>query len=286
MNIIKYFLIGALTSKPYAFTARSWELRSVETIDFFDTFASNVRIDTRGSEVMRVLPKINNSLNEEWISDKIRFSYDGFKKQRLYLPLLRNNDTNKLVSSSWKVVFNKLKELFLKNYSFVFILGDFVDLETQLLVKVLSNKLGAKVYNQVLASTNVDFRANYLINLRDLDSSDCIFLVGLNLRFEFPVLNIKVRKKYLEGVLVASFGYNVEYNYGILNFGSNIKDLKLIAEGKHLFCRKLVLFKNPLVLVGSSFQIRADGLHFFNFFFLFTKFCEKCLFFGKFVDCH
>lgn len=272
---IQFFLIGALTSKPYAFTARSWELRSVETIDFFDTFASNIRVDTRGVEVMRILPCINNTINEEWISDKIRFSYDGLKKQRLYVPLLRNFVTNKLENSNWKDVFSKLKSFFLKNYNFVFIIGDFLDLETQLLVKLLNNKLGGKIYNQNFNINRVDFRANYLCDQQILENSNCIFLIGLHLRFEFPVLNLKIRRKYNEGAVVASFGYNIEYNYGVMNFGSNIKTLKYFVEGKHLFCKKLVLSTNPLILIGSSFQSRIDAISFFDFFQYFKNFIKN-----------
>src|SRR5580698_1798735 len=112
MKVLKFICIGALTSKPYAFTARSWELTSVESIDFFDALGSHIRVDTRGSEIMRVLPRINNKINEEWISDKIRFSYDGFKRQRLSTPMIRNKK-GILENSSWeaslKIISNFLK---------------------------------------------------------------------------------------------------------------------------------------------------------------------------------
>ena len=137
--VIGLLAIGALTSKPYAFTARSWELTSTESIDFYDALNSNIRVDTRGSEIMRILPRINNKINEEWISDKIRFSYDGLKQQRLNNPLFKVNNEFKIISwlDAFKIIKNKLDGNALN-----FIIGNSVDLETQFVVKMLSNKLG------------------------------------------------------------------------------------------------------------------------------------------------
>jgi NADH dehydrogenase/NADH:ubiquinone oxidoreductase subunit G len=256
--------VGALTSKPYAFTARSWELTSSETIDFFDTLGSNIRVDTRGSEIMRILPKINNKINDEWISDKVRFSYDGLKQQRLNNPMLRINGD--LVNVNWltalKFLANKISNVSAVN----FIVGNFIDLETQFVLKLLSSRIGGYVSHSDLSARNNDLRNNYLLNtnLDDLSKVDVFLLLGTNLRFENPVLNLKIRKRVMEGASVFTFGNNMNLDYNTINIGNSIGDLIALLEGKHLLARRLLKFKKPLVLIGAGMEHRIDSEALFN----------------------
>lgn len=263
---MKFYIlaIGALTSKPYAFTARSWELASSESIDFFDSLGSNIRIDTRGSEIMRILPKINNKVNEEWISDKIRFSYDGLKQQRLNNPMLRVDD--KLKNINWLTALNILANKIQSSADLEFILGNFTDLETQVVLKMLSKTIGARVYLNDLSVKNIDFQQNYLLNtsVENLSKIDVFFLIGSNLRFENPVLNLKLRKRVNEGAIVFTFGNNSVLDYPTINLGDSIKDLLYILEGKHPLASKLLKSKNPLVLVGAAVEQRTDAISFFS----------------------
>lgn len=262
--IVNILSIGALTSKPYAFTARSWELNSVESIDFFDSLGSNIRIDTRGSEIMRILPKINNRVNEEWISDKIRFSYDGLKQQRLNNPMLRVN--GKLENIDWSVALKTLADKIQTIAALEFVLGNFVDLETQVVLKILARKFGASVSSNDLTIKNVDFRQNYLFNssVEDLSKIDVFFLIGCNLRFENPVLNLKLRKRVNEGALVFTFGNNSILDYATINLGSSFKDLISILEGKHPLAGKLLKSKMPVILIGAAVGQRIDSNSIFN----------------------
>jgi len=259
--------IGALTSKPYAFTARSWELTSVESIDFFDPLCSSIRVDTRGSEIMRILPKVNNKLNEEWISDKVRFSYDGFKRQRLSVPMLRIN--GKLEFSTWEIVLSKLANYIKTRSKFDslrFILGDFVDFETQIFVKFMVERFGFDVFFQDLSEFNQDFSHNYLLNsnVESFSKFDVFFLIGSNPRLESPLVNLKIRRRVNEGARVFYFGGNIDLGYKIINLGSDVNDLVRVVEGKHLLSKILINAINPLVIIGSSVFQRNDAKQFYN----------------------
>lgn len=262
MNLNVY-VIGALTSKPYAFTARSWELTNTESIDFFDAIGSNIRVDTRGAEVMRILPRVNNDINEEWISDKIRFFYDGLKKQRLSVPLIRINNNLEMVS--WEVALNKVANLF-KQKTSNFIVGDFVDLETQYFLKLLSMRLGSNVYPQDLVRVVNDFKTEYLLNapITSIEKADLIFLVAVNTRLEAPIINLRLRKRINEGVKIFSFGYNINYSYRVVNIGSDVKSLRSVVEGKHLLSKIILQSGSPFVLLGSSVLQRLDAKYFIN----------------------
>lgn len=261
MSKLNIRVIGALTSKPYAFTARSWELTSNESIDFFDSLGSNIRVDTRGSEIMRILPKINNNINEEWISDKIRFSYDGLKQQRLNNPLIKINNEFKV--TNWKLALSEIsKRLSDTTYMINFIFGNFVDMETQFVAKVLAQRLNGNIFFNNLIKNDIDFSSNYLLNipLNSLNKIDLFFLVGVNLRLENPVLNLKLRRRVNEGATVITLGNSGFYDYPIINIGNDLHDLIRVAEGKHPVSAKLLKAKNPLVLVGSTIAQRLDSL--------------------------
>lgn len=259
-------LIGALTSKPYAFTARSWELKNVETIDLFDSLGSNIKVDIRGSEIMRILPINNDFINEEWISDKTRFAYDGLKRWRFITPLIKKNDM--FIQSSWKEVFEVISKK-IKNTNFNNIIvqtGNYTDLETLTAVDTFVNKLPGVLVNNDLTITSD--KQNYFLDAKEFNniSGEKIYiLVGINLRLENPVLNIKLRRLSLQNnVLVAFIGAKYDYNINLYHLGNSFKTVKEILSGKHPFVpllntflkkRKIKnTFKNSITwLVGTEF---------------------------------
>nr|NP_044753.1 NADH dehydrogenase subunit 11 [Reclinomonas americana]O21241.1 RecName: Full=NADH-ubiquinone oxidoreductase 75 kDa subunit; AltName: Full=Complex I-75kD; Short=CI-75kD; AltName: Full=NADH dehydrogenase subunit 11 [Reclinomonas americana]AAD11868.1 NADH dehydrogenase subunit 11 [Reclinomonas americana] len=277
-NVIDLCPVGALTSKPYAFTARSWELQSTESIDVSDAIGSNIRIDVRGSEIMRILPRLNEDVNEEWISDKARFCYDGLKRQRLNNPIIKENGQYKTVT--WEKAFNfilkNLQEIQNSN-RIVGVVGNLMDVESILLFKELLNKLGSsKIYlesstpilqlnddekeDQIL--NNADFRNNYISNtpLAKIEESDLCLLIGTNIRLEAPLLNTRIRKRYLQGnYSVYSVGPTNNLTYNTENLGNDISTLLEISEGRHPFCKKLMKSKKPLIIIGTHVLQRTDG---------------------------
>lgn len=263
--------VGALTSKPYAFKTRSWELKSTESIDIFDGVGSNIRIDTRGSEIMRVLPRLNEHVNEEWISDKSRFSYDGLKRQRLSTPMVRNLDGN-LIPVQWDraraVLKNALISLQLDNpqgFETHAIIGPYVDVNAAL---ELRNQFyrwfpTGQIHVQEKA-TNIptDFRHSYLHNttLPDLELADVALLVGTDPRKEAPLLNARLRKAALYGNLtVGSVGCNTALTYPMRHLGNTLKTLKSIAEGEHPFAQTLASAERPVLIVSNRALQRVDG---------------------------
>jgi NADH dehydrogenase/NADH:ubiquinone oxidoreductase subunit G len=258
-------LVGALTSKPYAFTARAWELKSFDSLDFFDGLGSAVRYDVRGTDVMRILPVRRDQLNEEWISDKVRFMYDGLKRQRILKPYKRVWETSKdyLVPISWDRALREFSNRFSTSTAISGTVGGFTDLETQVSFKRFLSVLG-NVNNLV---DNCDSSDTYLFNgnLEGLERSDFILLVGNNLRFEAPLLNLRVRKAVLSNKsFVASIGNASLLTYDVHQFG-NISSFFSFLEGRNslsvLFSRAL----NPLILLGEGFASRADfGMSIFS----------------------
>lgn len=243
MNYLK--LIGALTSKPYAFTARSWELKNIETIDLFDALGSNVRIDIRGSEIMRVLPLTNEFINEEWISDKARFSYDGLKRWRFIYPLVKKEDI--FVQTSWTEVFKIIKDT-LNNKKFSKIVintGNFTDLETLTALKKFTDLNNNVIVNNNITKNNINI-SKYTLDLKDfhnVEGQKVYILVGIILRLENPVLNIRLRRlSQQESVLVAYIGPKYDSNLNFLHLGNNLDVLKRIIEGKHHFVSILQAF--------------------------------------------
>ncbi len=234
------FLFGALTSKPYAFKARSWELRSIETIDLFDSLGSNIRVDIRGSEIMRILPVVNECINGEWISDKARYAYDGLTRDRYINPMVKQKGY--FVQSTWKNVFMIIRSLHSKNYkNFIINTGNFVDLETFSALDILSKTLHSK-YNLSInthLSRNLDFQENYTINSKMLsfNGKKVFLLVGVNLRLENPILNIRFKKlSNASNVLIGYIGARHDHNINFIHLGNNFKVLTNILIGKHNFC--------------------------------------------------
>ncbi len=265
-------LTGALTSKAYAFTSRPWELRFVESIDILDGLGSGIRVDFKESEVVRVLPKKNLNINENWISDKVRFFYDGLKTQRLTTPFLKKKGL--LQSVKWQNVSFKLASLF-KTYSFEygpskigFIAGSSVDTESLYSLKDFALNYGFSVLgleNQI--KINVDNPTNYKFqsSIKGFENVDsCIFL-GTNPRFEASTFNLRLRKIYKRGSLTfSSYGGNFVSTFPVNFLGLTLKGLIEISEGKHLLSKTLIKAKNPSIVYGSSILERFDKLGFQN----------------------
>ena len=262
-NLVDLCPVGALTSKPYAFEARPWELRKTESIDVFDALGANIRVDTRGGQVMRVLPRLNDDVNEEWISDKTRHAIDGLRHQRLDRPYVRKQ--GKLVEASWEealgVAAAKLKAV--EGSKVAAIAGDQCDAEAMVALKDLMAGLG---------SPNIDCRqdgaklggprGSYIFNagIRGIDQADAILLVGSNPRWESPVLNARIRKRYLSGhCTIASIGPAVDLTYPVERLGAGPATLRDLAEGKLAFAAKLKAARNPLIIVGMGALAREDG---------------------------
>lgn len=265
-NIIDLCPVGALTSKPYAFTARPWETKSVETIDILDAVGSNIKINFKETEILRVLPALNDSLNEEWISDKTRFSFDGLKVQRIGQPFSRKDS----VSFS-KIKWQKALNIFLESFETVlrknpenalFVCGNNLDLETLLLLKKVGQSLGVSVISENFLNTNQDLMSLSKSNttFADLLDADLCLTVGTNVRFEASLLNVRLKKRARQGNFVkASIGLTENSTYQNDSIGTSIKTVLEIAEGKHMFCQKLTKAKNPVIILGSGVRSRLDS---------------------------
>nr|YP_010041712.1 NADH dehydrogenase subunit 11 [Cyanophora sudae]QPB15042.1 NADH dehydrogenase subunit 11 [Cyanophora sudae] len=265
--------MGALTSKPYAFLARSWELTSIETVDILDSACSSIRADTKGNLIMRILPnlnKLNNNkfINHGFISDRARFSYDGIKVQRISTPLIRNKN-NTFSELNWHNAFEIIKKQVNQiNNEVSGVAGRLADLESSLALKKLINSFGSNnCFNSENIKINNDLNSNYLINSNILNNNiDFCLLIGLNLRQEIPDLNIKFRRLYYHSNLeIVSIGSKNILSYPTLQIGMSLAILFNVLEGKHSLCKKIIKSKNALILVGSSFYQRADFFSLNNF---------------------
>jgi len=269
-NVIDLCPVGALTSKPYAFETRPWELKKTETIDVMDAVGSNIRVDTYGWEVKRVLPRINENINEEWISDKTRYACDGLLKQRLDTPYIREN--GKLIKTSWdkanNLLINKLK-LF-KADEVAGLVGDLVDLES-----IYSFK---KFFEKCIESKNLECRyertyinpkerMNYIFNssINGIEDSDFILLVGTNPRLEATILNARIRKAYTNNkVKIYSIGDPGELTYPYENIGNSTSIIKEIVSGSHDISNKIKKSKKPIIIIGESALCKNTGQYIFE----------------------
>mmetsp|Transcript_3200 Transcript_3200/g.3818 ORF Transcript_3200/g.3818 Transcript_3200/m.3818 type:complete len:723 (+) Transcript_3200:124-2292(+) len=270
-NIIDLCPVGALTSKPYAFRARPWELKRTETIDVMDAVGSNVRVDARGIEVMRVLPRLNDEINEEWISDKSRFACDGLKTQRLTIPLIRNGD--RFENATWDEALSTIAAAYAKiNPSaneVKAIAGALADVESMTLLKDLVNKLGSEnVTTDVAQGTNahgLDIRSNYIFNstIDGIEDADQILLVGTNPRHEAAVLNSRIRKVWLRSNLeIAHIGQEFESTFDLEHIGPDVNALQKALNGE--YGKKLASAKNPLIIIGSGAAESEEAQSIYN----------------------
>ena len=262
-NLVDLCPVGALTSKPYAFEARSWELSKTESIDVMDGLGANIRIDTRGAQVMRVLPRLNDDVNEEWISDKTRHALDGLRHQRLDRPYVRRG--GKLVEATWDQAFAAIEAKMkgLGGAKMAAIAGDQCDSESMMALKDLMRALGSPNYDCRQDGAKIDGpRGGYIFNagVRGIDSADAILLIGTNPRWESPVLNARLRKRYLSGqCAVASIGPAVDLTYPVERLGAGPATLRDLVDGKLGFWEKLKAAKRPLIVVGMGALAREDG---------------------------
>ena len=257
-NVVDLCPVGALTSKPYVFEARPWELKKTESIDVMDAIGSNIRIDTYGWEVKRILPRINEDINEEWISDKTRYACDGLLNQRLDVPYIRYN--GKFEKASWSEVFNIIKSKF-KNTDkdkICGITGDLVNMETLYLFKEFFNKtLGSENIESRSDHTylNPEKRENYLFNskINGIEQTDFIFLIGTNPRYEATILNARIRKAYLQNkTKIVSLNDVGDLTYPYESLNSNIENIKEIMEDNHNISNLIKDAQKPLIIFGQS----------------------------------
>jgi len=257
-NVVDLCPVGALTSKPYVFEARPWELKKTESIDVMDAIGSNIRVDTYGWEVKRILPRINEDINEEWISDKTRYACDGLLNQRLDTPYIKYN--GKFEKASWNEVFNIIKSKF-KNTNkekICGISGDLVNMETLYIFKEFFNKtLGSHNIESRSDHTylNPDKRENYLFNssINGIEDADFIFLIGSNPRNEATILNARIRKSYLQSkkkIISLNNVGDLTYPYEALN--GDIENIKNIIEDNHEISKLIKEAKKPLIIFGQS----------------------------------
>jgi len=263
-NIIDLCPVGALTSKPYAFAARSWELQRTESIDVHDAVGSNIRVDARGATVMRVLPRLNEDVNEEWISDKTRFANDGLRLQRLDTPMVRRD--GRLEAVDWDVALGAVAERAkgLAGDRIAALAGDLADAEAMVALKDLMAALGSPHLDcrQDGAKLDSAARAGYLFNttIAGIEDADACLLVGTNPRYEAPLVNARLRKRYLMGGFsVGVVGPAMDLTYKADMLGAGPDSLAEILAGTHSFCGVLQAAARPMIVVGMGALTRPDG---------------------------
>ena len=263
-NVIDLCPVGALVSKPYAYKARKWDLASTESIDVLDALGSNIRLDAKGAEIVRILPKLNEDINEEWISDKTRFAYDGLKNQRLDVPYVKIN--GKLKKATWNeaidVITAKLSKI--NSANMAAIAGTLIDCESMFALKKLFNKLDCYNLdaNQFNYQIDSKARANYLFNstIAGIEKADLCILLGANPRFASPVLNARIGKMVRSGqMIVARIGAKTDQSYKIVELSTNPKAIESLVEGSHEFAAEIAKAKNPMIIIGDEVLARSDS---------------------------
>ena len=271
-NVIDLCPVGALTSKPYVFEARPWELKKTETIDVMDAVGSNIRVDTYDWEVKRILPIINEDINEEWISDKTRYACDGLLNQRLDTPFIKYN--NKFEKASWNEVYKIIKSKIenTKKEEICGFVGDLINMETSFIFK--------EFFERTLNSKKFDFRnkknslmksnrENYLFNskINGIEDSDLILLVGTNPRFEATMLNARIRKSYLNNnTKIISLNNVGDLTYPYQSLDGKTQTLKDIFESRNDISKDIVRAKKPIIIFGESFlNLKSAKYLFFSF---------------------
>jgi NADH dehydrogenase (ubiquinone) Fe-S protein 1 len=272
-NVVDLCPVGALTAKPYAFQARPWELKKTESIDVLDGIGSNIRIDSRGTQVMRIQPRLNDDVNEEWLNDKSRWAHDGLRYQRLTTPLIREGD--RFVPASWPEALERIAEGLqasgAQGNEIKAIAGSLADTESLVALKDLINKLGSDnttldtpvASASVPPATGVDLRSNYTFNstIPGAETADALLLVGTNPRHEGAILNTRLRKAYLNaGLDIGLIGQDFNSTFEYENLGQDLNAVKkFLSSGKGEFAEKFKNAKKPMIIVGSGIYDHADG---------------------------
>ncbi len=265
-NLIDICPVGALTSKPYAFRARPWELTKTESIDVHDALGSNIRIDARGNEVMRILPRLHEEINEEWIDDRTRFSYDGLMYQRLDRPYIRDRKSGKLTQATWKEAFafivENLKQI--DGGHMAALAGDLCDVESMVALKDLMNALGSENIDcrtdGALFDTND--RSHYLFNsgIAGIEQADAILIIGSNPRKEAALLNARIRKAWVKDrVKIGVIGEAANLTYPYEHLGTGPEDLEKLLRSRSGFAKTMQEAERPMIIVGGGAFCRADG---------------------------
>ncbi|KAL7143829.1 hypothetical protein ABFS83_08G217500 [Erythranthe nasuta] len=263
-NVIDICPVGALTSKPFAFKARNWELKGTESIDVTDAVGSNIRIDSRGPEVMRILPRLNEDINEEWISDKTRFCYDGLKRQRLNDPMIRGAD-GRFKVVSWRDALAVVAEVIHKvnPEEIVGVAGKLSDAESMIALKDFLNRMGS---NNIWCegngpNPNADLRSGYIMNtgISGLEKADLFLLVGTQPRVEAAMVNARICKTVrANNAKVGYVGPTADFNYDHEHLGTGPATLTQLENGTHPFSAALSTAKNPVIILGSNIFNRND----------------------------
>ena len=252
-NVIDLCPVGALTSKPYKFKARPWELKRTDSIDIFDGVGSNIRIDSRAEEILRVTPRVNEDVNEEWITDKVRFNYDAYYNQRIDKPYIKKG--SKLIESNWSDALNVIKKKLEKSSPFALV-GPHTDLETGYAIKKFMSNFGpnrveVRTDNQTILNDNP---MSYIFNssILEVEESDFIILIGANPKLEAPIINYKILKSYNKGNDIYNIGDDINLNYPTKYLGKNIDVLK-----DKSFLEKIKKSNNPMIIIGSGYSSYA-----------------------------
>ena len=265
-NVIDLCPVGALTSKPYAFRARPWELSKTQSIDVMDAVGSAIRVDARGREVMRILPIVNEAVNEEWISDKTRFVWDGLRTQRLDRPYVRRN--GRLQPASWSEAFDAVAEAVGKAAPerIGAIAGDLAGVEEMYALKLLMQSLASPNLDCRQDGTVLDpayGRASYIFNptIEGIEQADALLIIGANPRFEASVLNTRIRKRWRMGEFpIGVIGEAADLRYDYEHLGAGPETLSQFSDGKSDFLTILKNAARPMILVGQGALARPDGL--------------------------
>ncbi|HEX7390410.1 MAG TPA: NADH-quinone oxidoreductase subunit NuoG [Acidiphilium sp.] len=264
-NIIDLCPVGALTSKPYSFVARTWELRKTDSVDVFDALGSNIRIDARGGEVLRILPRNNDAVNEEWLADKSRFAVDGLKRRRLDRPWIRRD--GKLQEATWAEAFAAIAEKITNTdpARVGAIAGNLCDAESMMALKDLMTAIGSRNIDCRQDGAAIDWarREFYRFNttIEGIDEADAVLIVGANPRHEAPVLNARLRRRWIEckGFLAGLVGPAVDLTYDCQNLGNDGAALRALLDPSHDFTRRLAAAKRPMLILGQAALARPDG---------------------------
>ncbi|MEO1040376.1 MAG: NADH-quinone oxidoreductase subunit NuoG [Pseudomonadota bacterium] len=262
-NVIDLCPVGALTSKPYAFNARPWELTKTETIDVMDALGSNIRVDSRSGGVLRIMPRLNEAVNEEWISDKTRFVWDGLGRQRLDRPYVREN--GRLRPAGWEEALTVAAERLAGDASKIGVIaGDLNDAEGLKAGKDLFDALGVTSIDcrQDGAKIGGGEREEYLFNstIAGIDKADAILLVGSNPRLEAPVLNARIRQRWIHSdAEIGLIGEAADLTYAYDHVGTSPADLKALASKRSGFIKTLKDAERPMIIVGAGALAREDG---------------------------
>ena len=273
-NLVDLCPVGALTSKPYAFKARSWELKKKEGVDILDSIGSNIQINIFNNDIVRILPKTNSNINKEWITNKTRYFFDSLKYQRIKYPLLKD-DNNKFSKISWLQALNIINEKLITTDSsnIQSIIGDLTDLESLFLLKKNLIKLGiSNIHNEYFLKNrtfkiNSDISSNILFNhnLNLIDESDLCIIINSNIRQEGALLNIHLINRLKKGNFkIAYIGAKTDFTYKVKHLGLTYEVLINIILGKHTFCKNLKQAKKPLIIFGENTINQKNGLYLIN----------------------